>query len=478
MPQCTRCTNQAIGSPPPSSILPYHKGLCDDCNSSAASAAEPSNGEEFPFEEAEAEAVVKSSSSNAGVSAPEGSGEKMVGENDNVGGGLVDLTTEAGADEQPELPFEDYLRLQNDAISVDSRERNACESVMGLWRSADKLLSLKTLLQGGLGGASSCGAIYGELVITSMIDVLVALNLNHQDKFVDLGSGCGVPALLCSELGRIDAVGVEYHDTRNYMAQVLALEMLKKKVDNSNDDIHGHVAFGTRNFYDMDRLNPATKMFCFSTGMPPASLKSLVKLIASSSTLRSFALFHSFDDLMRAVPSFVDCGITRSYEMRASFSTRMIGSGAQHTCYVYSKTEEDLEEDGGSMLVDSDATCMACSAATTESKTCQYCEGYFCTEHIDVHASHGGLCDMFLIANEPTFSRAWHQTQVDDFNDKRGHRTLSLHSASTTNDGDAARKAEVVQALVSITKEPDEKRATLIRPSNTTSPPVALLIPS
>jgi len=383
------------------------------------SSADPIVEEEFPDEEE----TQKGNNDQMSVHSAGGGGAQQLeavpagSEVEGVGAAMPEK-----ASDESGLSFDSYCNLQDKAIITidDEVGKAACRTVMECWKSADEALSLSSRLQGGMGGSSSAGAVYGELVVNSLVEIFLRLSLNDQDVFIDIGSGCGIPTLLASELCSCKAsIGLESHETRSYMAQVLATEMLKKC--NEQQTINARVVLQTKDISDHDllTLDPVTKLFCFSTGMPPDTLKSLLILMMATSTLRTFVLFHNMDKLLEILPAFANS----SFEMEETVAS--VGSGSSHAYYVYKKVITEIVMDA-----QQDRHCSSC-ASDENLDQCVHCRAPYCPNHVASYTDHSVLCQLIQVACNREDSIQFHKSLVDAFSEKprvgRREQLLSLH---------------------------------------------------
>ena len=151
--------------------------------------------------------------------------------------------------------------------------------------------------------------------------------------FLDVGAGLGKPSFHTAVTPGVRlSFGVELIGTRwwqslcllNHCLDAPRLSQYAKKV-----------FFAHANVMDTESFDPVTHVYSFNTGFPPVAMKAVAKAFHGSTTTTHFICFDKIERLK-----------TYGFEVElvGFVLTKMAGSGEQHRCYVYKRTDRPLRE--------------------------------------------------------------------------------------------------------------------------------------
>mmetsp|Transcript_16823 Transcript_16823/g.32816 ORF Transcript_16823/g.32816 Transcript_16823/m.32816 type:complete len:633 (+) Transcript_16823:352-2250(+) len=222
--------------------------------------------------------------------------------------------------------------------AVTTTSNSAPTAAQDEYQELDRKIHLKMLYSlirrktGALGGGGSGGAIYGEVTQESfqrVVDVLVSkCGLNTESVFLDIGAGLGKPNFhVAISPGVKQSFGVELIGGRWWQSIYLLDQCLGECTLRSYAQ---KCFFAHANVTDMADFEPITHVYSFNRGFPPEAMKAVAQAFHASSSSLYFICFdkpkileeYGFElDLVDFVP------------------TKMAGSGEQHRCYIYRRTD-------------------------------------------------------------------------------------------------------------------------------------------
>jgi hypothetical protein len=316
------------------------------------------------------------------------------------------VSEEEGDEAAEGLSVEDFITTQIATLESMEKEefKQPARTVMDCVRAASAALSLGSRLRGGLGG--SCGgAAYGEVTVGSTVVILEALHVDERDVFLDVGAGVGIVTCLASEVRLAKAsIGIETHPDRAYIAQNFLAEVIARALKNSDSEdgvvLHAKVAVAKMDVLTLNCLDPVTKAYCFSTGMPPDVIERVCNLLTNTPTLQSFIVFHDM--------SLYDVENKDAFRLAAKGSARLVGSLTTRTWYHYERMVKDIEP------VKSDVTCVTCGSAI-EVSPCEHCCLPCCGSHVEIGKHEGSLCELSYVASQSALAEAFLRTSINDF---------------------------------------------------------------
>ncbi|GBG24769.1 Histone-lysine N-methyltransferase, H3 lysine-79 specific [Hondaea fermentalgiana] len=206
------------------------------------------------------------------------------------------------------------------------------------YQELDRKIHLKMLYSlirrktGALGGGGAGGAIYGEVTQESfqrVVDVLVAqCGLNTESVFLDIGAGLGKPNFhVAISPGVKQSLGVELIGGRWWQSVYLLDQCLSER---TLRPYASKVFFAHANVTDMKEFEPTTHVYSFNRGFPPEAMEAVARAFHASSTAEFFICFDK--------PKVLE-GYGFRIELVDFVPTKMAGSGEQHRCYVYRRTD-------------------------------------------------------------------------------------------------------------------------------------------
>lgn len=183
---------------------------------------------------------------------------------------------------------------------------------------------------GTLGGNGSVGALYGEVTMGSMQQVINYLKehcaLTEQSCFLDVGSGLGKPNFHVAQDPQVClSVGVELEHIR----WQLSMNHLSAVLQKVKDERPGRVFFLHMNINQAQTLNPFTHVYMYDIGFPPGLQKSLARTFNASAYVQWLISYQRY-------PRILAYGYKVTYHGQVSVHSH--GSGEGHTVYFYQRT--------------------------------------------------------------------------------------------------------------------------------------------
>ena len=452
---CSRCKAPAIGKATAGSDLPQDVSLCESCNLNQTTVRDPTLVAESVFDEEDADNPSSMVMSEGGGGAdveelspvlslngevteepetvPEEPKPTEMEMRDGVcveDGGVSDQEGDEADEAAEGLSVEDFITTQIATLESMEKEefKQPARTVMDCVKAASKTLSLGSRCRGGMGGSSSGGAAYGEVTVGSIVDILEALHVDERDVFLDIGAGVGIVPCLASEVRLAKAsIGIESHPDRAYIAQNFLAEVIARALKNSDSEdgvvLHAKVAVAKMDVTTLNCLDPVTKAYCFSTGMPPVVIDRVCNLLTNTPTLQNFIIFHDM--------TAYDVENKDAFRLVAKGSARLVGSSTTRTWYHYERMEKDIEP------VRSDFECVTCGNAINVSP-CEHCRMPCCISHFEISKHEGSLCELSYVASQSALAQAYLQSCIHDFGEVPETLIVRRRLCGKDVDGDSA----------------------------------------
>ncbi|CAK9028735.1 H3 lysine-79 specific, partial [Durusdinium trenchii] len=188
---------------------------------------------------------------------------------------------------------------------------------------------------GTLGGGGAGGAIYGEVTQESFQRVVQALvdkcGFGSESVFLDIGAGLGKPNFhVTINPGVKASLGVELIGGRWWQSMCLLDSCLE---DRQLRGFAQKVFLAHANVTDMHSFDPITHVYSFNRGFPPEAMRAVAQAFHKSETADYFICFDKEKTIL-------DYGF--EVELVDFVQTKMAGSGEQHRCYIYRRTDRDV----------------------------------------------------------------------------------------------------------------------------------------
>jgi len=192
-------------------------------------------------------------------------------------------------------------------------------------------------LTGSIGGNGHVGPIYGELTMGSMQKMVNLMiehsNLNHESRFLDVGSGIGKPNMHVAQYPGVSfSCGVEVERSRWVLGMTCLKAVLDAAVLELEDDtkrettLRGSTVFLHNDISDAVTFDPFTHVYMFSIGFPPPLWLKLSETWKKSQSL-FLICYHGPKDIVENYGFNV--------ELVAQVQTSMHGSREGHMGYIY-----------------------------------------------------------------------------------------------------------------------------------------------
>lgn len=391
---CRQCRNTVIPSTVVVSNLPQDGTLCDECNLKATTEPEMVIATIDAFTDHDQEAakheeamVIAGCEEQAGPAEPVLEvGTEPEFALDDGGGDDDGLNPDAYAGVQ-------YTDMEASGAAFNENDRSVARAVFAKFQSASEELNLSSCLKGGMGGSAA-----GEITAGSIAAVLEKLDVDNRDIFIDLWSGSGAVVAVGSELrGAKASVGVESDRNRAYISQVFLHKMTSQaqhaggQHDNENSiSFNARVVAAHMDALSFTNLQPGTKGYCFSTGMPPDVQDGVSRLMTSTTTMQRFIIFHPLGAALSLLSRFV---------LLDSGTARLVGSSTTRTWYMYGRKgsddgdDDDDEEDDNPVM-------LACAECNTNGElvACTHCSALCCSSHASVGKHKKNMCELSFFA--------------------------------------------------------------------------------
>lgn len=158
-------------------------------------------------------------------------------------------------------------------------------------------------------------------------------DFGRDSVFLDVGAGLGKPSFHTAISPGVKlSLGVELIGTRWWQSMCLLNHCLDAP---RLCPYAKKVFFAHANVMDTASFDPVTHVYSFNTGFPPAAMKAVAEAFHASTTTSHFICFDKTEKL-------------KSYGFEVDLvgfvPTKMAGSGEQHRCYVYKRTDKPLRE--------------------------------------------------------------------------------------------------------------------------------------
>ena len=197
-------------------------------------------------------------------------------------------------------------------------------------RKAYSLIQKKT---GSIGGSSHGGAIYGEITIGSMQNIVNLMkehtNLGPVSRFIDVGCGLGKPNIhVALDPGVEFSYGIEIDRTRWVLGMnnldICLTEIEEDQSKQSEQSLHRCI-LEHGDIMNAKSFDPFTHVYMFDVGFPPKLLKKLAEIYNHSQS-QYLICYHG-------PTSMKDYGF--DIELMVKVRTKMHGSGSSHMGYIY-----------------------------------------------------------------------------------------------------------------------------------------------
>jgi hypothetical protein len=303
----------------------------------------------------------------------------------------------------------------HDSGAFDENGKRVACAVFASLRSASEALSLRSRLEGGMGGATDRGHAYGEISAGSIAAVLGKLEVDNRDIFIDVGSGIGAVVAVGSELRNAKAsVGLESDRNRAYISQVF-LHKMAQQAEGQHDSensipVNARVVAAYADALSFTDLQPATKGYCFSAGMLSDVQDGVSKLMTSTTTMQRFIIFHRLGDNLLLRSHFV---------LLESGTARLVHSSATTTWYMYGRKGGDGDGDDDDDDEDDNPVMQACAQCSTggELVACSHCSALFCSGHASVGKHNKNMCQLSYIGCDAQHALAYLTGAIAAFGD-------------------------------------------------------------
>jgi Histone methylation protein DOT1 len=416
---CTQCSKPVIPSTVVVSDIPQNGALCDECNLKAVTEPEVviADHEGFPYDKQDAdmpaEAMVISGGGPVGSEELAPSAEPLP-----VCGTEIEFALDEG-DVEDCLSPNAYANVQcidvHESGAFDENGARVACAVFASLRGASEALSLSSRLEGGMGGAADRGRAYGEITAGSIAAVLGKLEVDNRDIFIDVGSGIGAVVAVGSELRNAKAsVGLESDRNRAYISQVFLHKMISQaqhaegQHDSENSiPVNARVVASHADALLFTDLQPATKGYCFSTGMASDVQDGVSKLMTSTTTMQRFIIFHPVGENLLLRSHFV--------LLESGTATLVRSSATTTTWYMYGRKGGDGDGDDD----DDDPVIQACAECNTNGElvACSHCSALFCSSHASVGKHNKNMCKLSYFGCDAGYALAYLTEAINAFGD-------------------------------------------------------------
>mmetsp|Transcript_26057 Transcript_26057/g.71470 ORF Transcript_26057/g.71470 Transcript_26057/m.71470 type:complete len:404 (+) Transcript_26057:220-1431(+) len=222
--------------------------------------------------------------------------------------------------------------------------------------NVDSVYKIVRKLTGNIGGNGYSGPIYGELTkhsMQKMIDLMVKnTGFSSSSRFIDVGSGIGKPNLHVAQYPGVEfSCGVEMEHNRwslgmTCLKACLNAAVRERETNVTSDEsslMQGNTIFLHNNILEAKTFDPFTHVYMFSIGFPPDLWIQLSDMWNSSHSghCRFLICYSGPKDIIGCYEFDV--------ELLAQMPTSMHGSKESHMGYIYRRTTEKKDSNGGGL---------------------------------------------------------------------------------------------------------------------------------
>jgi hypothetical protein len=192
----------------------------------------------------------------------------------------------------------------------------------------------------GLGG--NIDGVDGSLSPGALTRAFGLLGVDGHTVAVDLGAGAGRPVLAAALLGAREAVGIELPVNQGQKMIFDAVRSRLAELPGALTGLAERCRLEMADINDLAALPPgASVAFTFWVGMHPATRRHILLLAARCPTLRALAVFKTSDfgtiDTVLDALNVDERDGSLLWECSGTLRTTMMGSGAQHTMWAFTR---------------------------------------------------------------------------------------------------------------------------------------------